>query len=322
MEELKLKSVWNGEWHNKRKDGTEFYTYSHITSLDLGTGRVLVCVQRDITDEKRYKEALRRSAEELEKRVLDRTRELKEANEQLERSNAELEQFAYVTSHDLQEPLRKIKTFASRIEDELAAAGNETVHKHLAKVITSADRMSVLIRDLLNYSRLTKGERAFEEVNLNEMVQDVVSDLEVMVTQKSATVYTEALPVVKGIRLQLNQLFFNLIGNSLKFSKPDLPPLIQITSQRLSPSEAYAKGLRPEPYHEICFEDNGIGFDPKYRDQIFEIFQRLHAREAYAGTGIGLALSKRVVENHHGVIRAFADEGKGARFMVYLPDEG
>jgi PAS domain S-box-containing protein len=319
LEELKINGYWNGEWHNRRKDGTHFYTYSHITSLDLGERRVLVCVQRDITEEKRYKEALQRSAEELEKRVLERTRELKEANEQLERSNAELEQFAYVTSHDLQEPLRKIKTFASRIEDELAGNGTSTVQSHLSKVITSAERMSVLIKDLLNYSRLTKVERAAEDVNLNEMVHDVLSDLEVLVSQKSATIYTEALPVIKGIRLQLNQLFFNLIGNSLKFSKPGVPPLIQITAKLLSSAEAYAEGLRPVSFYQITFQDNGIGFHPKYSDQIFEIFQRLHAREAYAGTGIGLALSKKVVENHHGVIKADSLEGQGARFVVYLP---
>ncbi|HEY0040801.1 MAG TPA: PAS domain S-box protein, partial [Flavisolibacter sp.] len=144
IEELMHHGYWNGEWHNKRKDGTEFYTYSHITSLNLGEKRVLVCVQRDITEEKKYKEHLERSAEELEKRVEERTRELKEANEQLERSNAELEQFAYITSHDLQEPLRKIRTFASRMEDELTGSANTNVMKHLQKVMASSERMSIL----------------------------------------------------------------------------------------------------------------------------------------------------------------------------------
>ena len=319
IEELKTNGFWNGEWHNRRKNGSEFYTYSHITSLKLDDRRVLVCVQRDISEEKKNKEALRRSAEELEKRVLERTKELKEANEQLERSNAELEQFAYITSHDLQEPLRKIKTFASRMEDELTGSGAETVLKHLNKVMTSAERMSALIKDLLNYSRLTKERKAFEEVNLNEIVQDVLSDLEVMVVQKRATIYTEALPVVKGIRLQMNQLFFNLIGNSLKFSKPEVPPLIQVTATLLSPAEAIEAGLQPAPFHQITFQDNGIGFHSKYNEQIFEIFQRLNSRDAFAGTGIGLALSKKVVENHQGKITALAEEGQGAAFIVYLP---
>lgn len=319
--ELQARDHWNGEWHNRRKDGSDFYTYSHITSLNLGERRVLVCVQRDITEEKKTKEALQRSAGELERRVLERTKELKEANEQLARSNAELEQFAYITSHDLQEPLRKIRTFASRMEDELRELGNETVLKHLGKVMTSAERMSSLIRDLLNYSRLTREDKGYEEVSLNEIVQDVLSDLELLVSQKNATVYTESLPDVNGIRLQLNQLFYNLIGNSLKFSKPGEPPLIQITARELSPAEAYSVGLKPVRFHQITFKDNGIGFNSKYSEQIFEIFQRLNSRDVFAGTGIGLALSKKVVENHQGRISAFGEEGKGATFIVYLPAE-
>jgi PAS domain S-box-containing protein len=321
INDLKTAGFWNGEWHNRRKDGTDFYTYSHITSLDLGERRVLVCVQRDITEEKKTKEALRRSTEELEKRVLERTSELKEANEQLERSNAELEQFAYITSHDLQEPLRKIKTFASRLEDELTGTAQSTAQNYLEKILTSAQRMSGLISDLLNYSRLTKEVKASETVDLNEIVQDVLSDLEVLAKQKKATVHTRDLPVVKGIRLQLNQLFFNLIGNSLKFSKAGVPVDINISASVISAAEAAAAELPPIPFHRIVVQDNGIGFNQKYSEQVFEIFQRLNSREAFAGTGIGLALSKRVVENHHGVIRAEGIEGQGATFIIFLPAE-
>jgi hypothetical protein len=319
IEELKQNGYWNGEWHNRRKNGSEFYTYAHITMLDLGEHRVIVCVQRDITEEKKYKEALERSAEELENRVKERTHELKEANDQLERSNAELEQFAYITSHDLQEPLRKIKTFASRIEDELAGSGHQIALKHLAKVINSADRMSVLIRDLLNYSRLTREDRGFEPVDLNEIVKEVLSDLEVLVAQKKATVEIVPLPVVNGIRLQLSQLVFNLVGNSLKFARHDVPPVISINFRKLSAEEATATGLPASVLYAITFQDNGIGFNPSYKEQIFEIFQRLNSRDTYAGTGIGLALSKKVVENHHGRITAESQEGKGATFTVYLP---
>jgi len=319
IEELKSHGFWNGEWHNKRKDGSTFYTFSHITALDLGERRVLVCVQRDITEEKKYKEFLERSAEELEQRVQERTRELKEANEQLERSNAELEQFAYITSHDLQEPLRKIRTFASRIEDELTGSGQTTVLKHLQKVMASSERMSLLIRDLLNYSRLTKEERQFEDINLNEVLQDVQSDFEVMIAQKRAEIKVGSLPTIKGISLQINQLFFNLLGNSLKFSKPGVPPVIEITSGIIEAEGAKQLGLKVQPYVQLTFSDNGIGFNPSYREQIFEIFQRLNSRDNYAGTGIGLALSKRVVENHEGMIVADSEEGKGATFTVYLP---
>jgi PAS domain S-box-containing protein len=321
IDEIKQHGVWNGEWHNRRKDGTTFYTYSHITLLELGERKVLVCVQRDITEEKKYKEALQRSAEELEKRVIERTRELKEANDQLERSNEELEQFAYITSHDLQEPLRKIKTFASRIEDELNGSDQLMAQKYLAKVMNSANRMSVLIRDLLNYSKLTRESRAFEPVNLNEIVEEVLSDLEVLVTQKKASINITSLPVVNGIRLQLSQLFFNLIGNSLKFVRPDLPPVISINTRKLSPEESRAAGLPAAGHFAIRFGDNGIGFNPVYKEQIFEIFQRLNSRDSFAGTGIGLALSKKVVENHRGRITAASEEGNGAVFTVYLPAE-
>ena len=321
MAELKVNGFWNGEWHNRRKNGESFYTYSHITALDLGERRVLVCVQRDITEEKKYKEFLERSAEELEKRVEERTSELKEANQQLERSNAELEQFAYITSHDLQEPLRKIRTFASRIEDELGGSGNTNVLKHLQKVMSSSERMSILIRDLLNYSRLTKEEKRFEEVNLNDVLVDVMSDFEVLIAQKKATFVVDELPTVKGISLQLNQLFFNLVGNSLKFLKPNTPPVITIKAEHFEDGAAIQPSLKSQPYHLISFSDNGIGFNLAYRDQIFEIFQRLNSRDQFAGTGIGLALSKRVVENHNGLIIAESQEGEGATFQVYLPVE-
>jgi PAS domain S-box-containing protein len=319
MTELGSTGYWNGEWHNRRKDGSTFFTYSHITTLELQDRRMIVCVQRDITEEKETREQLRRSAGELERRVAERTRELKEANEQLERSNAELEQFAYVTSHDLQEPLRKIKTFAYRIQDELPPSGESKVGQYLGKVIASSDRMSTLIRDLLNYSRLTKQQQEPEEVSLDAILQEVLSDFELLITQKGAVITADALPKVQGIPLQLTQLFFNLIGNGLKFSRPGQPPRLAITCRELSPEEAAAEGLPGRAFYAISFRDEGIGFHPRYQEQIFEIFQRLHSRDEFAGTGIGLALSKRVAENHQGAIRARSAEGQGATFTVFLP---
>jgi len=317
--DLKTNGFWNGEWYNKRKDGSTFYTYSHITALDLGERNVLVCVQRDITEEKRTKEALQKSAEELERKVEERTRELKETNERLERSNAELEQFAYITSHDLQEPLRKIKTFAYRIEDELKDNKNVRINTYLEKLISSSERMSTLIRDLLNYSRLTKQKQEFETVNLNDVMKDVLSDFEILIQQKGAEIQADNLPTVKGISLQLTQLFFNLIGNSLKFTRESVKPVIQIKSREFSKAESSHLHLEGEAYYELSFIDNGIGFDPKYKEQVFEIFQRLNSREQYSGTGIGLALTKKVAENHYGKIIAESEEGKGTTFKVYLP---
>lgn len=319
LAELKSHGYWNGEWLNKRKDGSVFYTYSHITALQLGYRKVMVCVQRDITEEKRYKEFLQRNAEELEAMVNERTRELKEANQLLAKSNEELEQFAYITSHDLQEPLRKIKTFASLLLEEAAENGNPQVNRYLQKISASSERMTVLIKDLLNYSRLSKEHKQFSKVNLNKILEDVLSDFEVMISQKNAVVFSEPLPEVHGIGLQLNQLFFNLIGNSLKFSKPNLPPAIRISCRTISTGEAAKLGLDKAMYYEIIFSDNGIGFNPKYKDQIFDIFQRLHSSEQFSGTGIGLALSKKVVENHHGSIMAESIENEGASFKIYLP---
>lgn len=321
LSKLQNKGYWNGEWHNKRKDGSTFFTNSHITSLHLGDRNVLVCVQRDITEEKRTKEALERSREELERKVDERTKELREANERLERSNAELEQFAYVTSHDLQEPLRKIKTFAYRIEDELKDYPNEQVKKFLEKLIYSSDRMSTLIRDLLNYSRLAKQKQQFETVNLNELLNDVLGDFEILMQQKKAEIIWESLPVIKGIPLQITQLFFNLIGNSLKFSKPNERPVIEIKHRNLNEQEKRQLALPDTDFYELSFSDNGISFDPKYKEQVFEIFQRLHSKDQYAGTGIGLALTKKVVENHFGKIVAEPEEGKGTSFKVYLPKD-
>jgi len=321
LEELHQKGFWSGEWHNKRKDGSTFFTYSHITSLHLGDKDVLVCVQRDITEEKATKEALQRSREELERKVEERTRELKEANERLERSNEELEQFAYITSHDMQEPLRKIKTFSYRIEDELKGQNNENVNRYLGKLINSAERMSILIRDLLNYSRLTKQKQQFNDVDLNEILNDVLSDFELLIQQKNAEIHYDRLPVVRGIPLQLTQLFFNLIGNSLKFAKPGEPPVITIECKPVEGPVENSKPGAEDQYFELSFSDNGIGFDPRYKEQVFEIFQRLHPREHYAGTGIGLALTKKVVENHGGLIVAEPKEGIGTTFKVYLPKD-
>jgi PAS domain S-box-containing protein len=322
IERLKEKGSWSGEWHNKRKDGSGFFTFSNITALDIGTRKLLVCVQRDITEEKQKEEALQKSAEELEKRVEERTCELRDANERLEKSNSDLEQFAYIASHDLQEPLRKIKTFAYRLEEDLKSVGSENMLKYREKVISSSERMTVLIRDLLNYSRLTREETEYERADLNEILREIISDYEVLIMQKQARIEAGTLPVIRGIPLQLRQLFFNLIGNSLKFARPEEPPVLRIGCRKLDDKEKAGLHLPGHsPYYEISFEDNGIGFEPRYREQIFEIFQRLHSRDQYAGTGIGLALSRKVVHNHQGLILAESTPGQGASFKVYLPEE-
>jgi signal transduction histidine kinase len=263
--------------------------------------------------------------QELEQKVRARTRELELAKNELEtvniklvKSNRDLEQFAYIASHDLQEPLRKIQVFS-----ELAARqidDTEAANSHLDKINASARRMTDLIVAVLHYSRLSRTGQQFTEVDLNAVLEEIKCDLELVISEKKAVIRASPLPVITGIPLQMNQLFLNLIGNSLKFN--DQPPEINIRAKILSHEDINGdhelQGAE-RGFFEIEFQDNGIGFEQQYADQIFTIFQRLHTRQHYQGTGIGLALCKKIVENHGGTIRVQSELGKGTRFKVYLP---
>ena len=269
----------------------------------------LIGTMLDITDEKM-------ANEQLQKTVEQRTQDLQKMNEQLRRSNHDLEQFAYIASHDLQEPLRKIQSFIDIIhqEDDKATAAT-----YFNKIGKSAKRMSNLIKDVLNYSRLGKSEVLSTEVDLNQVLKDIMLDYESLITDRRAIITSTSLPVIHGIESQLRQLFANLLSNSLKFSGPI--PEISITAR---PFTAGKRDDLPElekgrEYVELVFTDNGIGFDQQYAEKIFMIFQRLHSRAEYSGTGIGLALSKKIVENHHGHITATSESGQGAVFTIILP---
>ena len=219
---------------------------------------------------------------------------LRVVNNELEKSNLDLEQFAFVASHDLQEPLRKIQTYSQLairdIQDE------SSVIRHLDKVISSASRMTDLIKAVLNYSRLSGEKIPFDRVDLNRVVETIINDFELAIEEKGAEITYESLPVVYGNELQLNQLFLNLISNALKFSKRR--PEIRITSAYLGRNNSPGN----TEFAEIVFTDNGIGFDQQYADKIFNVFQRLHNRQDYPGTGIGLALCKKIIDQHHGRI--------------------
>ncbi|MEO8147791.1 MAG: CheR family methyltransferase [Bacteroidia bacterium] len=272
----------------------------------------------DITERKTSEQKLKSFSEELEAKVKERTGDLLQTNMQLQ-------QFAYVASHDLQEPLRKIFTFTSRLQEKHKGEFSAPAKTLLNKVGGASERMRNLIQDLLNYSRLINHENQFVPTDLNETLKNILNDFELLIEQKKAKIKSDKLPVISAIPLQMNQLFYNLISNALKYSKDEVPPVITITSRMLSKKEIEkhpainARVSEAVKYCEIIFKDNGIGFEQKYGEQIFTIFQRLHNKETYSGTGIGLALSKKIVENHHGEIFAESKENEVAAFHVILP---
>ncbi|WP_164851339.1 ATP-binding protein [Larkinella soli] len=249
--------------------------------------------------------------------IIEATENLKQVNRELLRTNHELEQFAYIASHDLQEPLRKIQTFSELLTETLD--GEEISQKYLEKIRSSAQRMSILIRDVLNYSRLSRADEQFEVTDPNRVLAAILADFELLIDEKQARIEAEPLPPLRAVPLQINQLFSNLISNSLKFSEGNTR--ISITGRNLGPEEV-AQNARLNPdlrYAEIRFSDNGIGFDQQYAEQIFTIFHRLNGRNAYSGTGIGLALCRKIAENHQGAISAVSELGRGATFILHLP---
>jgi PAS domain S-box-containing protein len=256
----------------------------------------------------------------IEEVVRERTKELADTNQRLQSTNAELEQFAYIASHDLQEPLRKINMFAGLLGNSLENPSERT-QKHLDSIGISVQRMTNLIHDILSYSQLSQKQEVFREIDLEEIFYETISDFDLIVEEKQGNVSHSNLPVIEAIPLQMVQLFHNLISNGLKYSRPDVPPRIGISSESLSHEEAAQLGLPlpGTPYCKLVFTDNGIGFSPEYETKIFNIFHRLHGKGQYEGTGIGLAMCKKIAENHNGIIFANGTEGKGATFTVILP---
>lgn len=288
-----------------------------------------VAVNTDVTEQRRTEAALRKSEEqqriltqELEERVQQRTQELIYANQDLERSNQNLQQFAYIASHDLQEPLRKVQAFGSLLLNQLDQQLSDTNRDHLQRIINAGTRMSVLIKDLLTYSRISTRQQTFDTVSLGAILAEVITTLDWTISQREARIRFENLPAVKGDESQLGQLFQNLLSNAIKFTPLTQKPQVSITYQRRDRSELPAdmRTTSDAPsFHQISVSDDGIGFDVKYLDRIFQVFQRLHSRSEFAGTGVGLAICQRVVENHGGAITADSQPGQGATFYVYLP---
>ena len=267
-------------------------------------------------------ERFRALSAELEERVLERTRELEEANANMARSNQELEQFAYVASHDLQEPLRKIRAFGdilqARHKEQLTQEGIELIDR----MQSATDRMKALIEDLLAFSRVSSNTRFKKDVDLDAVIQGVIGDLYAAIHERKAQIHIEGLLPVTGDAMQFRQLFQNLLSNSLKFSHPDRKPKISITGKKVKGSESGFRLTRNEArknYLLIEVKDNGIGFEQQYSERIFQIFQRLHGNATHPGSGIGLSIVKKVIDNHYGNIRAESSPGEGAAFFILLP---
>jgi PAS domain S-box-containing protein len=285
-----------------QEDARILLTFASQAALAIENARLYEQAQQEIADRKRAEAKLHTYAAKLE------------------RSNHELEAFAYVASHDLQEPLRKVKAFGDRLKVRYAAALDERGLDYLNRMQGAAERMQNLIDALLIYSRVTTQTQPFVPVDLAQVAREVVSDLEVRIEQASGQVQVGELPGIDADPTQIRQLLQNLIGNALKFHRPGVPPVVQVQAQLLDGRERHrANGVSCTRWCEITIQDNGIGFDEKYLDRIFQVFQRLHGRSEYEGTGVGLAICRKIAERHGGEITATSIPGQGATFIVTLP---
>jgi signal transduction histidine kinase len=251
----------------------------------------------------------------LEQEVKRQTKVLRELNTALLQSNEDLQQFAHVASHDLKEPVRKIRTFSNRLQEEYGKTLPPQARQFLTKIEQATQRMVMMIEGVLEYSTLNGSEQTIEPIDLNQIIDFVTTDLELPIAEKNASIVHGALPQLEGAPVLIYQLFYNLINNSLKFARSDTPPVITVVADLLHGQTVEQDG----EVVELVIRDNGIGFDQEHTDRIFNTFARLHARDKYEGTGLGLALCRKIVERHHGSISATGEKDKGAAFTIRLP---
>jgi signal transduction histidine kinase len=269
----------------------------------------------------------------LEKEIEDRrlneekikllNQQLIENNEHLRSTIEELDRFAYVASHDLQEPLRKIMLFSDKIQTRFSSKIDNEADQYFQKIVKASERMQHLVNDLLKFSKHTNDVYGFERTDLNEVLADVLSDIEDAIQKKEAKIHSDQLPVIWAIPSQIRQLFQNLISNSLKFSKEGFIPEIYIKTEKIQepPTQALNGELVNNTFYKIHIRDNGIGFDPKYAEDIFVVFKRLHSYHEFEGTGIGLSICKKIVDKHNGYIRAESIPDQGSIFIITLPEK-
>lgn len=290
------------------------FVYQAYRDAD-GTILGVLAISMDVTD-------LVLARKQIEHTVAHRTASLAEANQQLQQSNADLAQFAHIASHDLQEPLRKISVYADRLEETLSHASEPQV-KFLGRIKSSVEKMQLLVKEVLAYAEVSSGaSKQFAPVDLNLVVKEVMEDFELVIEQKKAVVTVGQLPIVLAIRLQMVQLFTNLLSNALKYSRDNKPPRITITgeSTTLNALEIHTTiSDASAPFYVIKISDNGIGFDPENAEKIFQLFERLHTKSTYEGSGIGLSLCRKIAQLHGGDITAEATPGEGAIFRILIP---
>ena len=299
----------------RRYDGEYRWQLSRAIPQKDEEGNILMWVgtSTDIHDRKLF-------IDDLEESVRERTKQLSKLNQDLQKSNDDLAQFAYVASHDLQEPLRKIQTFSTRILDIEHEHLSQKGKDYFARIQSSSSRMQQLILDLLSYSRINAGKKSMEAVDLNTVLESIKDQLKETIEQKKAQVLAAKLPTLFAIPFQVEQLFTNIISNALKFSKEGVPPVITIKSESMHGKEIRSSVIDHQVYyHHLTISDNGIGFEPQYKERIFQVFQRLHGKDEYEGTGIGLSIVKKIMDNHNGIVTAESELGKGTTFHLYIP---
>lgn len=291
----------------------ELYRKNHQLLLHE---RELKAVNKDLQKEIEERRTTEEKIKHLNQQLMDNNSELKAINEELDR-------FAYVASHDLQEPLRKIMLFSDKLLLKMRQNADAEMKNALERIIRSAERMQSLINDLLKLSRNMQTDDDFESTDLNVVLHDVMSDLEAELQRRGATINLAQLPTVWAIPSQVQQLFQNLISNSLKFSRHDRIPHITVNCEKVKGFQLqdYSEEQYEKNFYRITITDNGIGFDPKYADDIFVVFKRLHSYHEFEGTGIGLSICKKIVEKHNGFIYATSELGKGATFVVVFPEK-
>lgn len=304
---MKDKRDFNYEYIIKTRSGAlkNISTKGRMVKDENGEVTKILCINRDIT-------AMRSFQKEQERNIRE-----------LNRSNKDLEEFAYIASHDLQEPLRKISMFTERLKAKYDKSLDKEGELFIERILISAANMRTLIDNLLDFSRANRRTNTFDQVDIKSVLEAVISELELKIEETKATIdVTGIFPTVEAVTSEMKQVFSNILSNAIKFRKAQVPALISVTTGKLNKSEKHALGLPQNIiFHRIEVQDNGIGFEPEYTEKIFQIFQRLNGKSEYPGSGIGLAICKKIVEKHNGLIFATSRPDEGATFTIILPEK-